>query len=238
VALFRVRSAILGNERRVWIYTPPNHTAEAAPCGLLVLFDGLVYINDIPTPTILDNLLADGAIPPLIMVSVCSLDGETRERELACHPPFVQFPTDELLPWMRQRYPITTRPDHTIIGGSSYGGMAALFAGLGRPDVFGNVLAQSGAAWWRPDGDPEAEWLARQFAASERLPLRFALDVGLFENTRRLADDGPSQLVATRHLRTVLRARGYPVHYAEFAGGHSALNWRGTFGEAVRALVG
>jgi len=67
-----------------------------------------------------------------------------------------------------------------VVAGSSYGGLAAAYGGLPpayagfrHPEVFGNVLSQSGAYWWRPDETQEHDWLIRQFVAAERLPLRF-----------------------------------------------------------------
>jgi enterochelin esterase-like enzyme len=235
VELHRMCSDILGNERRVWVYTPPGYTAGGEPYGLLLLFDGWACIHLLPVPTVLDNLLAESRIPPLVAVMPDSPDREARNRELPCHPPFADFLVRELLPWARARYHVTDDPARTIVGGASYGGLAAAFAGLRHPEVFGNVLSQSGSFWWKPDGDEEHEWLTRQFVDSPALPLRFYLDVGLLENTY---DDGPSQRCANRHLRDVLRAKGYPVHYVEYNGGHDYVCWRGTLADGLLALVG
>jgi enterochelin esterase family protein len=65
----RIASTLLGNERRLWVYTPPGYRAGANRYPLLVLFDGWEYLHWIPTPTILDNLLAAGLIPPLVAVN-------------------------------------------------------------------------------------------------------------------------------------------------------------------------
>jgi enterochelin esterase family protein len=233
VRLYRLRSAILGNTRRVWLYTPPA-TARAEPNGLLVLFDGETYLNAIPTPTILDNLLADGLVAPLVAVLVDSLDEETRDRELPCYPPFVAFLADELLPWVRKRARVASDPARTIVGGASYGGLAAAFAALSRPDLFGKVLSQSGSFWWKPDDDAEHEWLARQFVAAPMLPIEFYLSVGLREAKARIT---PHQLVVNRHMRDVLRAKGYTVHYAESDGGHEPRAWRDTLADGLVALA-
>jgi enterochelin esterase family protein len=99
------------------------------------------------------------------------------------------------------------------------------------------LLSQSGAFWWKPDDDLEHEWLARQFAAAPRLPLRSYLDVGRLE-TWSSRGGGPSQSLSNRHLRTVLQAKGYPVHYAEFAGGHSFFCWQLTLADGLQALFG
>ena len=91
----RITSTLLGNERRLWVYTPPGYRARGSRYPLLVLFDGWEYLHWIPTPTILDNLLADGLIPPLVAVLV---DTVPWRGELACYPPFGSFMTKELLP--------------------------------------------------------------------------------------------------------------------------------------------
>ena len=62
----------------------------------------------------------------------------------------------------------------------------------------------------------------------ESMQLRFYLDVGKYENNFH-----PSPLIANRHLRDVLIAKGYTVKYQEFAGHHSPANWRGTFSDAL-----
>jgi enterochelin esterase family protein len=120
------------------------------------------------------------------------------------------------------------------VGGSSYGGLAAAFAGLHYPDTFGNILSQSGSFWWKPEVDHEDEWLPRQFVASPPLPLRFYLDVGLLEAAPMPYDN----VVANRHMRNILLAKGYAVHYAEFSGGHDYLCWRGTLADGLLALLG
>lgn len=229
---YQIHSSLLSNERRVWVYTPAEHEAEEL--GAVLFLDGHGYIHLMSAPTILDNLIAAGRIPRLVAIFVDSL-GPTREVELPCYPPFADFLADELLPWARERYHISEDPRRVIIVGSSYGGLAATFTGLRRPEVFGNVLSQSGSFWWQPEGDQEYEWLARQFAESPLRPLRFYLDVGRLETDP--PPPAPSQLLSNRHLRTVLRAKGYEVSYVEFDGGHDELSWRATLPDGLIPLA-
>src|SRR5450759_1769422 len=56
------------------------------------------------------------------------------------------------------------------VANSSYGGLAAFFAGLRYSDIFGNVVSLSGSVWWQPADEKEPEWLVRQFAAWAKLP--------------------------------------------------------------------
>src|SRR6266849_9812047 len=242
----RFTSKVLGNERPIWIYTPPRYTADKKPYGLMVLSDGGLYVNAAHVATTLDNLIAAGVIPPLVDVM---LDNPNRGRELSCSSAYADFLAQEIVPWARANYHATDRPEQTIIGGASSGGLQAAFVGLKHPEVFGNVLSQSGAFPWKPDGEKEYEWLNRQFAASPRLPLRFSFEAGLLEGTwwwRSLVSAlpnappviDPTLLASNRNLRDTLQSKGYSVHYTEFNGNHTLFNWRGTLASHLIALVG
>jgi enterochelin esterase-like enzyme len=242
------RSKLLGNERPIWIYTPHGYTASKKPYGLLVLTDGGGYVNTARVATTLDNLIAAGLIPPLVAVMV---ENPNRWRELSCNSSFADFLAQEIVPWARANYHATDRPEQTIIGGTSLGGLNAAFVGLKHSEVFGNVLSQSGAFGWKPEGEKEPEWLTRQFAASPRLPLRFSFEAGLMEGTwwwrdlmAKLPDAPPANLIdptmlaANHNFRDTLRSKGYSIHYTEYNGNHGMLNWRGTLASHLIALVG
>ena len=236
------KSATLDNEREVAVYLPPAYSPHAEPYRLLVLFDEDAYLSLVPTPTILDNLIAEGRIPPLVALLVGNAPG-ARDRELGCNAEFTRALVTELLPWAHGLYNFTNDPRHTIVAGSSRGGLASACAGLWHPETFGNVLAQSGSFHLippsgsdTPDSSSEPNWVARQFISSPKKPLRFYLEAGSAEfNATGGAD---SILFCTRTLRDVLRAKGYEVHYQEFAGGHDYLSWRGTLADGLMALTG
>ena len=244
-------SALLKNEREVAVYLPPGYSKSAKPYGLLVLFDENAYLKNekeslrVPTETILNNLISEKRIPPLVALFVDNAPGNARSRELPCNPQFADFLNFELVPWARRLYNVTTDPHQVVIGGSSYGGLAATYAGLRHSETFGNVLSQSGSYWWTPpksaspfdfDSDAEPNWVAKQFIASPKLPLRFYLDAGSDEID--LSGQGKGILVPNRHLRDVLLAKGYEVHYQEFVGGHDYLSWRGTLADGLILLTG
>lgn len=224
----RLASELLGNERSVFTYAPPGYDATTA-YPLVVCFDGQAYVDDtyVPLPTVLDNLIAENAIPPVVAVLPASLDNTTRMRELQRDEPFVAFLTDELLPWARERLSFTADPARTVAMGASLGGLTAAFCGLQRPDVFGLVLSQSGAF---------QRGLADVFARADRLPLRFALDVGVYETAPY--ERMPSLYHSNLHLRDVLIAKGYDVSFVEYQGGHDYLSWRETVADGLIALLG
>jgi enterochelin esterase-like enzyme len=237
------KSEILKNEREIGVYTPPNYQANSQPYGLLLAFDGRTYTTTIPTSVILDNLLAKKLLPPLVAVFIANTKPSKRSEELSCNAAFADFLAKELVPWVRQNYRVTTDPNQTIIAGSSLGGLAASFTALRHPTIFGNVLSQSGSYGWKPKNEnsenwEESEWLTKQFVTSPKLPVRFYIEAGLLESVWEPGLGTVSLLAANRHLRDVLLAKGYAVHYREFNGGHDYINWRGTLADGLLLLLG
>jgi len=245
IEMHRVRSEILGNERRVWVYTPAGYDpSRETPYDLLVLFDGAGFVKMSPLPAILDNLIASGVIPPLLAVMPCSLSQETRLKELFLHEPFNRFLSEELMPWARGSYHVTEDPSRSVVAGASAGGLAAAYAAFEHPEMLGNVLSLSGAfafspGMFAPDWSGEHEWLTRRIAASECKAVRFYLSAGTLETkSLRNVGDAPNLVATNRHLRTVLEAKGYPVWLNEFPGGHDMISWQCVIPEGLAALLG
>jgi enterochelin esterase family protein len=82
----------------------------------------------------------------------------------------------------------------------------------------------------------EANYLAKEFVNSPKLPPRFYMDAGSFEVDTN--GGGGAILEPSRHMRDVLLAKGYEVHYQENVGRHDYLSWRGILADGLIALVG
>jgi enterochelin esterase-like enzyme len=232
----KLDSAKLKESRRVGIYTPAGYDPKRS-YPLVTAFDGEAYGLEpepqIPLPTILDNLIAAKAIPPVVAALVAS--GATRNRDLPGSEVFSAFLAEELVPRLRADYHAGRTPAQTVVTGSSFGGLCAAYTALHHAGVFGNVLSNSGSYQYvlgsidnDVAGTVEGGWLIRDFARSPKLPIRFYLDTGLFEM---------SLLDSNRRMRDVLVAKGYPVTYAEFSGGHDYWIWRGTIADGLIALL-
>jgi enterochelin esterase-like enzyme len=213
-----IQSAILKGEKKLWVYTPKDFSKSGDRYPLLVLFDG--DRNVMWMPRILDNLIAGGKIPPMVAVLIDDSVRASRNIELPCSPAFADFLAKELAPWSREKYHTTLEAAQTTVAGSSYGGLAAVFAALRHPEVFGQVLSLSGSFWWKPADEKEPEWLTKQVAAAPKLPVRFYLEVGLMESYT-------VQIDANRRMRDTLRGKDYVAGYSEYDGGHAFLNWSG-----------
>lgn len=220
----------------VWVYSSPGTSAGDAPKDLLLLFDGLAYLHVVPTPTILDNLRAEGRIDPVVAVFWDYPRGELRNRELECNSEFAQMIVHRFLPWLQDRYPIAPSPDRRAVGGGSAGGLGATYIAVRYPDAFGKVLSQSGWFSCRPEGPgPGRGQIFRTVRESPRGDVRFYLEAGTQET-------GPEPydleiLPNNRLFRDLLLERGYPVSYSEYFGGHDHVQWRGTLASGICALL-
>lgn len=229
VAERQVPSRLYAPGRRVWVYTPPGYQASHAPYDLIVAFDGLDYQKDMHLPRILDSLTTSRAAGPFVALLVDNGSGAARTADLGNEPRFAAFLADEAMTWLRANYNVTRDPHRVIVTGSSAGGLGAAFVALRRPDLFGNVLSQSGAFWRGAAGSNAApyEWLTEQYKSSPRRDVAFVLDVGDRETVGAMGGAAPSLRDANRHLRDVLVAKGYRVSYHEVPGGmHRPEDWK------------
>lgn len=230
VERLQLKSAILGKERGISVYTPPGYSDEPkSEYWLLILFDGFFYRSSIPTATILDNLIHAGKVPPMVAVLIDN-PRESRVSELGYKPAFVEFLSKEVLPWIHANWSVTHDPRKCIVGGLSMGGSEAAFVAMRHPEEFGNVLSQSGSFADGNGTDVKWEWLSSQYKAIPKLPLRFFIEEGLLED---VSSDGPTGLTANRHFAETLKSKGYPTTYEEVGGSHEPVHWRGALAEGL-----
>ncbi len=222
----------------MWVYLPPGPGHRDLP--VVVPGDGGMWFGGDGTGLAdsLDRLIADGTLPPLIVLAPDSVDNATRWREMGARDPYVTFLADDLLPWAAGRWPLTTDPRRTVVAGQSLGGLTALYAGLVRAERFGNVLAQSPSLWWHPDLRPATAcrrppvvgvpWLVRCYAEAAPRDLTVHMDVGPHE--------GPT-VGYCRALHETLRPAGRRVTLEEFNGGHDYACWHGALVDALVRML-
>lgn len=205
----------LNNTRRVRIYTPPNYNPSGDCYPLLLIHDGLEYITLANTDRILDYLIANNQIQPLIAVFVPPVN---REPEYAGNQQiaFGRFITEELLPFIDSEYITCTEPEMRGTAGASNGGNISLWLGVTYPDIFGLVCAQSPYV---------QQSIFDTLLAHDDLGLRFYGDMGTY--------DIPLLIPLGENLLQILQDQDYPVSYQIVHEGHSWGNWRGHIDEAL-----
>jgi predicted alpha/beta superfamily hydrolase len=160
-------SKVYGNERKLRIWLPPGYSDAArqkTTYSVLYMFDGAWLFDRCTAPgsqgewkidETLTDLIARHEVEPIIVVGIDS--NEHRDSEYAPYnnplfygPPKTfqgarvpEFLTDDVLPYIASHYRVKKGREHTGVGGSSLGGVAALNTLLKRPDVFGIGLLES-----------------------------------------------------------------------------------------------
>ncbi|NEN75790.1 DUF3327 domain-containing protein [Pelistega sp. NLN82] len=220
-------STILGNKRRVWIYLPKNFSKEKY-YPILYLLDGAEYTQQVSVPTILDNMIAEHKIQPMVGVFIDTISAKTRAEELPANTQFAKALTEELIPFVEK----TIQAKYRIISGSSYGGLASAYIAFNYPHLFPQALIMSGSFWWQAKESPPEEnnYMAWQFAQHDKKPLCLFISAGRFEAGEN------SILASSRHLKDVLKAKHYPLIYKEYSAGHSYFSWQGVLSDGLIAL--
>lgn len=222
-----VESEAFGGRRRARVYEP---AAPPGPGGysLLVVHDGDDFLRYAGLRPVLDNLIAAGAVAPLV-VAFTQPAGERLE-EYAADPRHARFVADELAPAVAARFPLSPDPEARGLAGASLGAVASLASTWLRPGRFGRLLLQSGSfardTRRGPAFAPVAELMRRFLAAPGRPAGRVFVSCGVYE----------SLVVENRALVPELEAAGARVRYRETRDGHHWEGWRDGWGEALPFL--
>lgn len=201
-------SSILNNSRTIRVYIPPNYETSTDSFPMILMHDGLEYVSLASMHNVLDYLIANNKIEPIIGVFVPPVN---RTPEYAGNQinAFKNFIVNELLPYIRNRYRIKSGAENCAVAGASNGGNISLYLALNHPEVFGNVAAQSSNV---------ISSISDGFQNSPKLHLKVYLDIGKY--------DIAVLIPLVRNLKTILQSKGYEMIYREFNEGHSWGNWR------------
>lgn len=231
-----IDSQYLDQIRTFFVYEPPGQTI-GEPLPTVYINDGSDFINIINAPSILDKLIADRLIPPIVAVFVPPID---RKTEYHANESYVRFLADELAPFLQTNYETDPDPENTAVLGSSLGGNAALFTAQSRPDIFG--LVGSFSAVIEEDDEPVIDQffnddLGLQIEGQLPPDIRPYLVVGSYETDVEVDGERMNILAGNRKLAQVYRSRGYNLVYEERPEGHSWGMWQAALGRALDTLI-
>ncbi len=218
-----ITSTNLGYSINTQVYTPA-HYEELVDLPVIYVTDAHEYTDARmgSMPTVLDNLIADGKIEPVMAVFIDPRDPQTgenrRQDEFLGNPAYTAFIAEELVPAIDNAYRTDPSPDRRAILGVSYGGVNAAACGLSYPEVFHLVAMQSPA--FADDAIYEG------YRAADRLPLTLFLSAGY-----------PWDFDA-RTMKEILESKGYPLTYLEVPEGHSWGQWRSQLDDLLIAFFG
>ena len=218
--------------REVNVYVPAGYVpGTAAP--LLVCHDAMGMHDTPPAPylpTILDNMIADKRLPPMVVVMLMHGGQSQRSFEYdTVSGKFAEFVEAEVLPVVAEKMSVSFTKDpngRATLGGSS-GGAAALSMAWFHPELYRRVLVFSGtfvALRTDPETAPHGAWEFHENFIPKTTPikpLRIWLHVSDKDNGANSSDASMRNWVlANLHMAEVLKAKGYPYQfiYAKEAG--------------------
>lgn len=223
-------SAAFGQDRSYSVYLPARFR-DTRRYPLLIVHDGLDYVQYASLVTVLDNLIHRLEIPPLVAALIQSPD---RTTEYGADERHVRFVVDELLPALEETLPLLHHPHDRGLLGASLGGVAGLHTAWSRQETFGKLLLQSGSFAFTDIGDhdlgpifdPVVEFVNRFRKDPGRPADRIFLSAGIYE----------SLIYFNRSLLPVLQSTGAEVRLVEAQDGHNWENWRDQLREGLTWL--
>lgn len=215
-------------DRRMTVYLPHGYEQGKEKYPVLYLLHGSggdenAWSELGRTIQIMDNLIAEGAAKPMIVVmpngvvrnpSAPEANEQnmfqptmTNSRDQDTRPMEDEFPL--IKKFVERTFRVKTGQYNTAIAGLSMGGRQSFSISLRYPGTIGYVGMFSGAGSG-PDNEKEMKAF---FAAKPRL---YWIGVG--------SEDGVK--VSASALRDYCKEKGYPYEYHESDGGHIWKNWR------------
>ena len=152
----------LHSERRMFVWTPPGYSGKSEPLPVLYFYHGfgdtgLSAIDQGRLPQIMDNLLAEGKIKPMLVV-VPDTETDIAQAIPENFPPKDRRKTfyllnakaadrelmHDIIPLVDARFNVRRDANGRALAGLSQGGFQALFSGMNHLDSFGWLATLSG----------------------------------------------------------------------------------------------
>ncbi|MCR8634144.1 alpha/beta hydrolase [Paenibacillus radicis (ex Xue et al. 2023)] len=226
-----VPSSILSEHRTVRISLPPGYQ-ELISYPVIYCQDGEQFINFGRIATHMNRLVYDEGVEPAIIVCVDTItDVRTSEYapEGALFDDYCRFFTQELLPFVEQKYPVRTSQSERILAGDSLGGTLSLHLALDYRDLFGKVISLSGAFL-----QSTQERIAKEADLSW---LELYMLIGLDEQEVITERGTFDFLEANRLTRELLEARNCQLTYFEKPGKHLWGFWQNELPAAMKLFL-
>lgn len=231
------KSPLLGEERRLTVYTPAGYEESSETYPVLYLLHGMGGDEDAWSELgraiqILDNQIAAGVTEPMIVVmpngnalrkAAPGYTGDGMyipEGQHSVDPEkkFVQsFP--EIMEFIEKNYRVKADRNHRAVAGLSMGGGHAWQLGLNYPDTFDYIGMFSPAVRWNGVGVDESndpglgKMIERQF---KNPPKKYLIAIGKDDFLYGINES----------YRKLLDSKGIAYEYVESDGGHTWRNWR------------
>lgn len=229
--------------RNIWIYLPPNYDTVDTEFPVLYMHDAqnlfddsTSYIGEWGIDEAMEQRYALNPADGMIVVGIEN-GGDNRYIEYTpsnSGEKYVDFLADHLKPYIDKHYRTKSGPGDTYISGSSLGGYISIYAGLEKPEVFGNVLAFSTVY---EIGRESFFDYVKGLSPADYKSSRFYLDIGTKEEGQfiNVINDNKTML-------QLLADKNIPENRRKLVidpdGVHNEFDWRKRFPAALEWILG
>ena len=215
VSCIYYKSTTTGSTRRMHVWTPAGYEAAGKALPVFYLIHG-GGDSDADWPgigcagDILDNLLADGKMVPMVVVFPDG--GMDTDR-------FVDELVKDIKPYIEKNYKVRKGAKNTALAGLSMGGLETLNLFLAHPDMFGYINVMSSG------------WFTNNAEMNEKGAARLKVIAPVLNKTAKILKftmGGPADIAYAncKNMLTYFDAAGINYSYSEMDGGHSWHVWR------------
>ena len=252
VAEVTYKSATLGRDRRMHVYTPPGYENGRDRYPVFYLLHGAGDNDDSWSTVgrsgfILDNLIATGKAKPMVVVMPAGHTSRTNANAVgrSATDEFVGDFVNDVMPYVEKHYRVLTDRPNTAIAGLSMGGLQTLEVAIPRLDRFAYVgVYSSGLIGAFPNAGGRGAAPAAAPAPAgpvewEKINAAKLDDANLKKGLRLLwFGTGKEDFLLTTTNATVdlFKRHGFSPVFVESPGGHTWINWRNYLSEFAPQL--
>jgi enterochelin esterase-like enzyme len=235
-------SKALNRFRRMHVYTPPGYDEGSGRYPIFYLLHGSGDSDDAWSTVgragfIMDNLIADGKIVPMVVVMPAGHTAARSARGAATAgaPPRDEFQADfsaDIMPYAESHYRVYADQAHRAIAGLSMGGSQTLAAAFATLDNFAYIgVFSSGAGLGSGGRGGGMSWEERHKDVLDNAELKKGIKL-IWMSTGK--DDG--LITNSRATVEILKKHGFDPVFIESTGAHTWINWRNYLGQFTPQL--
>ncbi|WP_052444240.1 alpha/beta hydrolase-fold protein [Flammeovirga sp. OC4] len=223
-------SSTLQETRRLHVWTPFGYEKSIEELPVLYLIHGgggndLSWSNAGCAGNILDNLLAEGKIEPMVVV----MPNGTIETEhiLGRVPIFKDELINDIIPFIEDTYKVKTTSSQRAIIGLSMGGLETLEVIMYHPDQFDYVGVLS-SGWWLSDSWKKARGIVDDKALRERQVKAISNRFNKHNKLLYFTQGGQEDHAYENGMETLalFDKAGISYQFKSTSGGHTYKVWR------------
>ena len=227
-----------GTRRDWWVYVPAQYEPDS-PAAVMVFQDGNSYREYVPT--VFDNLIAKGDMPPTVGIFIqpgLFIEGGRSNRSFeydTLSDQYARFLLEEILPEVEKTVRLRRDPASRAIAGASSGGICAFTVAWERPDEFGKVVSWIGSFVNIASGKTVREG-GHNYEAMIRKTPRKPIRVFLQDGSNDLDNANGNWPLANQTLAKSLAYARYDYRFEYGHGFHSHRHGRAIFPDTLRWL--